>query len=177
MPPRSLSTSTNLLLRTNDNTSDMENKENMIRQLQWGQKTVIYSQVYLRKLSQYGKNGYKQGKGMQKWKLKQLFFYMYERLWEIHVQAGVLVATAFSDILCFGVLRCCVAPDHTLNQPMSSEWRNRHAVDPVHLKDIIFSNWDISATHNCVQLSVYCAFLQLQVCYLSFPLPIGVSCA
>lgn len=27
VPPHSLSTSTNLLLRTNDNTSDMENKE------------------------------------------------------------------------------------------------------------------------------------------------------
>lgn len=33
---------------------------------------------------------------------------------EIHIQAGVLVATAFSDILCFGVPRCCVAPNYTL---------------------------------------------------------------
>lgn len=102
MPPRSLSTSTNLLLRTNDNTSDMENKENMIRQLQWGQKTVIYSQVYLRKLSQYGKNGYKQGKGMQKWKLKQLFLYV----WEIMRDTCTSWCTRRHSFLRHSLLRC-----------------------------------------------------------------------
>jgi len=37
----------------------------MIKQLQSEQKTVIYSQVYLRKLCQYGKNGKKQDEEME----------------------------------------------------------------------------------------------------------------
>lgn len=86
---------------------------------------------------------------------------MYERLWEIHVQAGVLVATAFSDILCSGAPRCCDAPD--LTWPMSSEWQNRLTS---HSKHIRISNLGFSAALNSLQTRVRCAFLQFQVCYL-----------
>jgi len=66
-----------------------------------------------RKLCQCGQNGYKQGEGAQRWKLKQIFIRMrdYERY---NVQAGVLVATAVFDILCFGVSRCCAVSNNTL---------------------------------------------------------------
>lgn len=43
-----------------------------------------------------------------------------------------------------------------------------------HSKDILFSNWGISAALNTLQVSVHCAFLQFQVFYPSFPLHIGV---
>lgn len=94
---------------------------------------------------------------------------MHERLWEIHVQPGVLVATAFSDFLCFGVPRCCVAPYYTLAWPTSSEWQNRHTVDPDLSLEMGHLIWV-----NSLQMSVHCAFLWFQVCYLSFPLHIGV---
>lgn len=47
----------------------------MIKQLQWEQKrkkNIIYSKVYLRKLCQYGKNGYKQGGECRKMEIKTM---------------------------------------------------------------------------------------------------------
>lgn len=83
VPPHSLSTSTNLLLHTYDNTSDMENKEinDQTITVRKENNNVIYSQVYLRKLCQYGKNGYKWEEGTQRLKLKHVFICMrdYER--------------------------------------------------------------------------------------------------
>lgn len=80
------------------------------------------------------------------------YIHMYERLWAIHVQAGVLEATAFSDILCFGVPRCCTASNHTLAQLRSSgafaaqiclsssEWQDSWPLTSCS-KDILFWNW------------------------------------
>lgn len=41
------------------------------------------------------------------------FFFVCEIMRDI-LQAGVLLATAFSDILCFDVPKCCVASNYTM---------------------------------------------------------------
>lgn len=43
----------------------------------------------------------------------RLFFFVCEIMRDI-LQAGVLLATAFSDILCFDVPKCCVASNYTV---------------------------------------------------------------
>lgn len=69
VPPHYPSTTTNLLLCTNNNTSDMENKIINDQTITVRtEKKLIYSQVYVRKLCQYGKNG--QDEEMLKRKLK-----------------------------------------------------------------------------------------------------------
>lgn len=42
-----------------------------------------------------------------------IFFFVCEIMRDI-LQAGVLLATAFSDILCFDVPKCCVASNYTM---------------------------------------------------------------